>query len=171
MDAATLDRIDEISAADWNRIVRSGNPFLQHEFLAALEHSGSVGPDTGWRPRHLVLKQAGTLVGAMPLYEKRDSWGEFVFDWSWARAYEQAGLDYYPKLVCAIPFSPVTGPRILSAEATVTVPQELALFQREQDNALPCGQVFGHIQAARRVTSCQAWIDDHGDLIHQPSPQ
>ncbi len=126
MDAATLDRIDEISAADWNRIVRSGNPFLQHEFLAALEHSGSVGPDTGWRPRHLVLKQAGTLVGAMPLYEKRDSWGEFVFDWSWARAYEQAGLDYYPKLVCAIPFSPVTGPRILSAEATVTVPQELA---------------------------------------------
>ena len=82
MDAATLDRIDEISAADWNRIVRSGNPFLQHEFLAALEHSGSVGPDTGWRPRHLVLKQAGTLVGAMPLYEKRDSWGEFVFDFA-----------------------------------------------------------------------------------------
>ncbi|MDX1481337.1 MAG: peptidogalycan biosysnthesis protein, partial [Woeseiaceae bacterium] len=92
-------------------------PFLRHEFLHAAERSGSVGGDTGWLPRHLTLTDGGSLRAALPLYEKRHSWGEFVFDWSWAQAYGQAGLDYYPKLVAAVPFTPAAGPRLLLADA------------------------------------------------------
>lgn len=93
------------------------NPFLSHEFLNGLESSGCVHPDTGWEPNHLVLygddDGSNAPLGAIPLYLKYHSWGEYVFDWAWANAYERAGLDYYPKLLCAVPFTPVTGPRLL----------------------------------------------------------
>lgn len=125
METEILDRIEQVSAADWNAVAGDDNPFLRHEFLAALERNACVGPGTGWHPRHLIARRAGTIVGAMPLYEKDDSWGEFVFDWSWARAYEQSGLLYYPKLVCAIPFSPVTGSRILVRPEDAPVRAEL----------------------------------------------
>ncbi len=104
METATLERVEQVSAAEWNAVAGGDNPFVRHEFLAALERNACVGPGTGWRPCHLIAKHDGRIVAAMPLYEKDDSWGEFVFDWSWARAYQQAGLHYYPKLVCAVPF-------------------------------------------------------------------
>ena len=107
-----------IDAAAWNRLAAAAGPFLRHEFLLAAERSGSVGGDTGWLPRHLTLTDEGVLRAALPLYEKRHSWGEFVFDWSWAQAYGQAGLDYYPKLVATVPFTPAAGPRLLLADAT-----------------------------------------------------
>jgi predicted N-acyltransferase len=110
-----LERIDEVSAADWNRLAGTAQPFLRHEFLAALESSGAVGAGTGWLPQYLVARDAGRLVGAMPLYRKSDSWGEFVFDWAWADAYRRAGLRYFPKLVAAVPYTPATGPRLLVA--------------------------------------------------------
>lgn len=88
-------------------------PFLQHEFLLAAENSGSVAAETGWIPRHLTLFMDGELRAAMPLYEKNHSWGEFVFDWAWAQAYERAGLAYYPKLVAAVPFTPAQSSRFL----------------------------------------------------------
>jgi predicted N-acyltransferase len=107
--ASILD-VDEQA---WNALA-GASPFLRHQFLAALENTGCVGDGTAWRPSHLVLSdRAGTLLGAMPLYIKYDSHGEFVFDWSWANAYEQAGLPYYPKLVSAVPFTPATGERLL----------------------------------------------------------
>ena len=109
--------ITDLDAADWNRLAGTGNPFLRHEFLAAAEQSGSVAAGTGWRPRHLSISDGGMLRAAMPLYEKDHSWGEFVFDWSWARAYEQAGFPYYPKLVSALPFTPAAGRRLLLDEA------------------------------------------------------
>jgi len=117
MQATVISSLAEVSAADWNRLLPAGGePFLRHEFLLALEASGATGPGTGWQARHLLLRDAaGTLCGAMPLYLKTDSWGEFVFDWSWADAYRRAGLHYYPKLVAAIPFTPASGPRWLSA--------------------------------------------------------
>ena len=88
---------------------------MRHEFLLALERTGCVGAGTGWTPRHLLLQAAsGEIEAALPLYSKSDSWGEFVFDWSWARAYSQAGLRYYPKLVSMPPFTPATGPRLLA---------------------------------------------------------
>ncbi|HEY7229807.1 MAG TPA: GNAT family N-acetyltransferase [Pseudolabrys sp.] len=93
----------------------SGNPFVSHEFLSSLEASGSVGGRTGWQPRHLLAEASGELVGAAPCYVKTHSRGEYVFDHSWAEAFERAGGNYYPKLQLAVPFTPVTGPRLLVA--------------------------------------------------------
>jgi uncharacterized protein len=109
-----LDSIAHIDAASWNSMLRDGQPFLRHEFLLALEQSGCAVPRTGWTARHLVIDDAGGRpIGAMPLFRKGHSRGEFVFDFSWANAYAQHGLAYYPKLLCAVPFTPVRGPRLL----------------------------------------------------------
>jgi len=111
-----IGNLAEVSAGEWHAIVPSNaGPFLSYAFLSALEHCGCVGKNTGWKPAHLVLKSPNStkLMGAMPLYLKQHSYGEFVFDWSWAQAYEQHGMQYYPKALCAIPFTPVQGSRIL----------------------------------------------------------
>jgi hypothetical protein len=106
--------IAEIDAAGWNRLAGSEFPFLRHEFLRAGEHTGCVSPASGWSPRHVTIyDRNGKLVAAMPLYEKTHSWGEFVFDWSWAQAYHRVGIEYYPKLVSAVPFTPAPSPRLL----------------------------------------------------------
>ena len=111
-----LDSLADISALEWNVILPpDAGPFLKYEFLSSLEKTGCVGPNTGWQVAHLILRDANQIIGAMPLYLKQHSYGEFVFDWSWAQAYEQRGLQYYPKALCAIPFTPVQGSRILSA--------------------------------------------------------
>ena len=113
MKVTVNNAISDIQADEWNQLVGSECPFMGHEFLSAAERSGSVSAESGWIPGHLTIWQKDRLRAAMPLYEKNHSWGEFVFDWSWARAYEQAGLDYYPKLVSALPFTPATGRRLL----------------------------------------------------------
>ena len=115
--AVVTEGIAEIDAHDWNALVGDRYPYLRHEFLLAAERSGCVSPHTGWSPRHIGLyDDKNNLLGAMPLYEKSHSWGEFVFDWSWAQAYRQAGLDYYPKLVSAAPFTPAPSGRLFVAE-------------------------------------------------------
>ena len=114
--ARLLDSIAQIDAASWNSLARGAEPFLRHEFLLALEESGCAVPRTGWSARHLIIEDAdGRPVGALPLYRKAHSRGEFVFDFSWANAYAQHGLAYYPKLLSAVPFTPVRGPRLLLA--------------------------------------------------------
>jgi predicted N-acyltransferase len=115
LQARIVTSIDRLPAAQWNALALGGNPFVRHEFLLALERTGCVGKAAGWLPNHLVLEEADQLIAAVPLYRKSHSWGEFVFDWSWARAYDQAGLRYYPKLVSMPPFTPATGPRLLIA--------------------------------------------------------
>lgn len=108
------EAIAGIDAADWDLCAGTDNPFVSHGFLSAIEESGSTGRRTGWLPRHATLRDAsGVLVAAAPLYAKLHSYGEYVFDHGWARAYEQAGGRYYPKLQAAVPFSPVPGPRLL----------------------------------------------------------
>lgn len=109
--------IGAIDAKQWNRCAPvHDNPFLSHAFLHALETSGSVAPETGWLPRHIAVEdQEGALFGCMPLYLKAHSQGEYVFDHEWAHAFERAGGRYYPKLQACVPFTPVTGPRILLA--------------------------------------------------------
>ena len=109
--------IDEIAPDDWDRCAGPANPFIRHGFLHALETSKSACPDTGWLPRHVVLEQGGRVMACAPLYLKSHSYGEYVFDWGWAEAYEQAGGRYYPKLQCCVPFTPVTGPRLLADPA------------------------------------------------------
>ncbi len=113
IEARELASIDAVSAAQWNALTGTDCPFLRHEFLAALEHNGCVGAGTGWTPAHLALFDAERLIAAAPVYRKTHSWGEFVFDFSWAQAYDRNGLNYYPKLLCAVPFSPVNSARLL----------------------------------------------------------
>jgi predicted N-acyltransferase len=130
-----IDRIAELPAAEWDACSGAGNPFLAHAFLDALEESGSATAENGWLPQHLALEDAsGRLIGAAPLYLKGHSYGEYVFDHAWAAAYERAGGTYYPKLQCAVPFTPVTGPRLLirpdadpkSGDALIAAMVELA---------------------------------------------
>lgn len=113
-EARELASIDEVDGASWNHLAGTDCPFLRHEFLAALEHSGCATPDTGWTGAHRALFDGPTLVAAAPVYRKDHSWGEFVFDFAWADAWARSGRSYYPKLVCAVPFSPVGGLRLLT---------------------------------------------------------
>jgi hypothetical protein len=111
-----LESIAQIDAQSWNALAGAAQPFLRHEFLLALEQSGCAAPRTGWTPRHLLLEDAnGGALAAMPLFRKSHSRGEFVFDFAWAGAYAEHGLKYYPKLLTAVPFTPVSGPRLLLA--------------------------------------------------------
>jgi uncharacterized protein len=105
--------VSSIPPEEWDALVDGNDPFLEHGFLAALERSGSVGAGTGWLPRFTLVRWRGELVGAAPSYVKSHSYGEFVFDWSWAAAAERVRVDYYPKIVVAVPFTPVTGSRLL----------------------------------------------------------
>jgi len=107
-----VERITDVDAAAWDRLAGDGDPFLEHAFLATLEASGSVGARAGCVPRLIVARDGGRLVGAVPLYLKNNSYGEFIFDWGWANAAHRSGVRYYPKLVAAIPFTPVTGQRL-----------------------------------------------------------
>ena len=153
-----ISRIAELDPAEWDTLA-GDSPFLRHAFLHALETTGCVGPDIGWEPVHLALFRNGRLAAAMPLYVKHHSWGEFVFDWAWADAYRRHGLDYYPKLVCCVPFSPVPGPRLLATrdadratlvQSALRLTRDLGfsslhiLFPTEPDHAvlnLPLAQV------------------------------
>jgi hypothetical protein len=114
--ARTAARLSEIGPETWGRLADPGHPFTSYEFLDALEESGCCSAETGWLPQHLVLEESdGAILAAMPLYLKNHSHGEYVFDHGWADAYERAGGRYYPKLQSSIPFTPVTGPRLLVA--------------------------------------------------------
>jgi len=113
MQVKQIANIMGIAAAEWNALVGSDYPFIRHEFLAALEQSGSVSEQTGWSPRHLLVYDQEALVALLPLYLKTHSFGEYVFDQQWAAAYRQHGLAYYPKWLSAIPLTPCPGPRLV----------------------------------------------------------
>jgi predicted N-acyltransferase len=144
-----VPRIAELPAEAWDALA-GDSPFLRHAFLHALEATDCVGSHIGWEPVHLALFRGERLEAAMPLYIKHHSWGEFVFDWAWADAYRRHGLNYYPKLVCCVPFSPVPGARLLAnndadratlIQAALKLTQDLnassfhILFPTEPDHA------------------------------------
>jgi len=118
--ARTLSSLAGVAPGEWDRLAnpkgRPYNPFVSHTFLNALEESGSATPQAGWAPSHILLELDGKLVGAAPAYLKSHSQGEYVFDHGWADAFERAGGRYFPKLQCAVPFTPATGPRLLLGE-------------------------------------------------------
>jgi len=152
-----IDTIDHIPSAQWNTLHDDRNPFVRHEFLATLEHSQCVGGKTGWLPRFVIAEQNGRLAGAIPMYLKYHSMGEFVFDWAWANAYSRAGLNYYPKLVVATPYTPVTGPRLLLAN----IPQraniadamiEYALAYARTSDVSSMHWLFPDAEDAQRLT-------------------
>jgi predicted N-acyltransferase len=123
-----VSSLSEIGQAAWDALIglqQDANPFLSHAFLHALHASGSAAAKTGWQPQYLTLWQADRLDAALPLYVKSHSYGEYVFDWAWADAYQRHGLEYYPKLLSAIPFTPVSGSRLLARDPAA----ETALIQ------------------------------------------
>jgi predicted N-acyltransferase len=135
VDALTAVRPDE-----WDRLA-DGDPFLSHEFLSALHETGCASSATGWTPQYILLKRNGALEGAMPLYLKTHSYGEYVFDWAWADAYYRHGIEYYPKLLSAVPFTPVTGRRLLGATDEVRdrlVAAALSLARELRVSSLHC---------------------------------
>ena len=165
MDAATRASafhasIDEIAPAEWNALDHEGVPFLRHEFLAALERHGAATAATGWTPAHVTVREGDVLVGALPLYEKSHSWGEFVFDFSWAEAYRRYGARYYPKLVAATPFTPATGPRFLTRPGGDAVGVRAALLAAAQSR-LPRASSL-HVQFTTERES--AWLAAAGLL-------
>ncbi len=115
LEARFHPSIADIPRDTWNDLAGRDYPFLRHEFLELLEATGCTDGESGWQPCHVTLHRGDTLVALMPLYLKSHSWGEYVFDWSWADAWRRAGLAYYPKLVTAVPFTPATGPRLCLA--------------------------------------------------------
>ncbi|MBH1957381.1 MAG: N-acetyltransferase [Burkholderiales bacterium] len=140
-----LDSPLAVNSGEWNALLAAQspdgmlNPFMRHEYLAALHASGSATPKTGWTPCFVTLWQGGALAGACALYLKAHSYGEYVFDWAWANAYQQHGLDYYPKAVVAVPFTPVPGARLLArnaAERTLLVKALVGWCETEKLSSL-----------------------------------
>lgn len=121
LEVKICHKISEIDADTWNKLLPTDNPFVRYEFLDALESSGSVTAKTGWQPVHLLLQEGTEIIAALPLYLKNHSYGEYVFDWAWADAYHRYDLEYYPKLLSAVPFSPVAGPRLLTQRDQTTL--------------------------------------------------
>jgi len=130
-----LNALDDVPAEQWDRLAQ-GHPFMQHAFLRALHASGCAASSTGWRSLCLTLTRKDELVGAMLLYLKSHSRGEYVFDHGWADAYHRNGLDYYPKLLCAVPFTPVSGPRLMAAEPQDKLHLARAAIAVAQQNGL-----------------------------------
>jgi predicted N-acyltransferase len=149
-DVRLLPCLAGVPAERWDALHDGRNPFITHAFLSGLEQHGCLRTDWGWTPRHLTLWKGGELIGAAPMYLKENSHGEFVFDHAWAHAYARQGLDYFPKWLCAVPYSPVTGPRLLArddmtrralADAMVTQGSELGVSSVHV-NFHPAGEAF-----------------------------
>jgi predicted N-acyltransferase len=172
MHCKSYASIADIPAQLWDGLFDSENPFVQHAFLLALEQSECVSPQTGWQPRHLLVLNEERPVAVMPLYAKNHSYGEFVFDWGWAEAYERHGLDYYPKLVTSIPFSPVAGPRVgMSADAT---PEEVfsallgAVHQLAESDAYSSWHL---LFPGLRLQTALVEMKDEGAFLHREAVQ
>jgi predicted N-acyltransferase len=132
-----ISSLAEVGEAAWNGLLAAQgetNPFLSYAFLHALHESGSASAETGWQPQYLALWDGDELAAAMPLYVKSHSYGEYVFDWAWADAYHRNGIEYYPKLLSAIPFTPVTGGRLLARDGQARAAL-LALLKAQQKSA------------------------------------
>ena len=140
-DARFLPSLADVSARDWDALHDGRNPFVAHAFLHGLESQGCLRRDWGWTPHHVTLWEGDTLVAAAPGYLKDNSHGEFVFDHAWAHAYARYGLDYYPKWLCAVPYSPVTGPRLLAQDAA----HRKALLTAVRDEVLRLGLSSAHV--------------------------
>ncbi len=157
--------LPSIAARDWDALAL-GQPFLRHAFLRALHESGCASPAAGWTPRFLTAWRSGALVGAMPLYAKAHSYGEYVFDWSWADAYRRHGRRYYPKLVAAVPFTPVSGPRILGADEGVRRALVEAALARVADGTHSSLHLLFTPEGESRVLVATGMIARHGVQFH-----
>lgn len=172
MQCTVHNSISEISERLWNGLFDSRNPFVQHAFLLAMEESGSASMESGWQPRHLLLMDGDEPLAVLPLYAKYDSYGEFVFDWGWAEAYQRHGLNYYPKLVTAIPFSPVAGPRVGIAQSADPDMVLGALFSAIHQLAASEGYSSWHLLfPGVRLQQALVAMKDGGAFLHREAVQ
>jgi hypothetical protein len=153
--------VAEVAAQQWDGLTGSDSLFLRHAWLAALEQSHSVGPGTGWTPLPLLADEQAVL----PLYLKSHSYGEYVFDWAWAQAYQDAGLDYYPKLLVAVPFTPVAGPRFPGSAAGARLLMQ-ALEQLQDDNELASAHVLFCTKDEAATLGERGWLLRQGVQFH-----
>ena len=162
-----LGPIEGIAAAHWDALVPGAQPFLRHAFLSALERSGSATVETGWQPLHLLLEVGGRPRAAVPLYAKSHSWGEYVFDHGWAEACERAGGRYYPKLLAAVPFTPVPGPRLLTG-GDERLAETLVAGLAETCRALDLSSVHVNFCTAEEARQFEAagWLLRRGIQYH-----
>ncbi|MEK9970719.1 MAG: GNAT family N-acetyltransferase [Ferrovibrio sp.] len=159
-----LTRVADLPAADWDRCAADENPFVTHAFLDALEQSRCVSPRTGWQPTHLVAEASdGSVIGALPLYIKGHSQGEYIFDHGWAEAYSRAGGQYYPKLLAAVPFTPVTGPRFLVAPGQDFAMVASALLHGAREIVKQYGLSSLHVNFLDEPAA--AWATEQGLLL------
>ena len=164
-----IETLSEIPAQSWNELAGDAL-FLRHEFFSALNETGCACPQTGWTPRFITLWQNGGLVGAMPLYLKAHSYGEYVFDWAWADAYRRSGHRYYPKLLCAVPFTPITGKRLLAQtpeQRLLILNAALELVQQSGASSLHC--LFPQDAEAHQLQS-QGLLLREGVQFHWNNP-
>ena len=152
--------IDEIDPTVWDDLVRAeaGSPFLLHAWLKALHDSGSATPRTGWTPRFITLYRNGTLEGGCALYFKDHSYGEYVFDWAWADAYERHGLAYYPKVLGAIPFTPVPGPRLLARSEAARRALLISVETLARRHGLSSAHLLFLAEPDRQSAQAQGWL-------------
>ena len=145
LEAHILTSLGDVVAEAWDACVPGGHPFVRHAFLSALEQSGSATPETGWLGQHVVLKDSGgAVLGAVPMYLKNHSQGEYVFDHGWADAFERAGGRYYPKMQVSVPFTPATGPRLLlRADAAADEEEAAALKGALLSACIQCSDKTG----------------------------
>ena len=161
VEISLLTSVSQIDPLQWDALT-DGSPILSHAFLSALEGTGCVGEGSGWQPYPIVAMDNGRLVGAVPLYLKGHSYGEYVFDWSWADAYERNGIAYYPKLLVAIPFTPVTGARLLSADPQVQASMADMLIQQMAAHNLSSAHVLFPDAATGTVLNDGGWLKRSG---------
>ncbi len=157
--------ISEIDSESWDALI-DDMPLLSHAFLSALEQSNSIGKGTGWQASPILVFDDAKLVGAMPLYVKSHSYGEYVFDWAWAQAYQRNGLDYYPKIISAIPFSPLTSQRLLVASAqnssNIQSLMVNALEEIMHQNNFSSAHVLFPNDDSAKILSESKWLQRHG---------
>ncbi|HEY8096540.1 MAG TPA: peptidogalycan biosysnthesis protein, partial [Methylobacter sp.] len=153
--------VSELDAMEWDALT-DGSPILSHAFLSALEDTGCLGAGTGWQPYPITVRNHGKLVGATALYLKTHSYGEYVFDWAWADAYERNGMAYYPKLLAAIPFTPITGPRLLSADTGIQALMAQVLIEQMERHSLSSSHILFPDEATANILRQAGWLERKG---------
>ena len=164
-----LESLEDVDAAQWNSLA-AGNPTLAYEFLDSLHRAGCAAPRAGWRPQYPSLWDGGRLVAAAPLYVKSHSYGEYVFDWGWADAYERHGFPYYPKLLCAVPFTPATGPRLLAADAAAREALAAILLDLARESKVSSLHVLFPSEQDAAALRAQGMLERSGVQFHWRNP-
>jgi len=169
-----LDDPGAIAATAWESLLcaaPSSTPFMRHAYLLAMHRSASAVAETGWLPQFLAVFEGETLVAACPLYLKEHSYGEYVFDWAWADAYQRHGLSYYPKLLSAVPFTPVPGPRLMARDATARRVLLRAMQQLARDAKLSSAHVLFLDEADQQAARDEGWMMRSTVQFHWTQPE